>query len=217
MKLSANSGKGGDWEPMPAGSYRSVITGFIHIGTQDGGQFGPKNQCIVVFQPFDEDNDTPLTQADGQPWTISKFYTLSFNEKASLRLDVETMAGRSFKDGEEFEVGQLLGMQARIRIEHVVGKSKDGKDVTRAKITKVESVSKRDRISADATIDLASTFFEISGVSCPIPDAVGEWAKTKIMASPEWAGSTVRSAPTATAPPFNELIDDIAGNIQAAR
>jgi hypothetical protein len=216
MKLSANSGKGGDWEPMPAGSYRSVISGFIHIGTQDGGQFGPKNQCMVIFQPFDEDDDRPLLNAEGSPWTISKFYTLSFNEKASLRLDVETMLGRSFKDGEEFEAHELLGMQARIRIEHTIGKSKDGKDVTRAKVAKVESVSKRDRIDPDRLHDMSTLFFEITGVSCPIPAEVGEWAKTKIMASPEWYGAQHVSAPAATVP-FNELAEDIASNIQAAR
>jgi hypothetical protein len=216
MIIKANSGKGGDWEPMPAGSYRSVITGFIHIGTQDGGQYGPKNQCIVIYLPFDEDDDKPLLNTEGQPWTISKFYTLSFNEKASLRLDVETILGRSFKDEEEFDVRELIGMQARIRIEHTEGKTKDGKPVTRAKVSKVESVSKRDRIDPDRLVDMATLFFEISAIDCPIPDTVGEWAKSKIMASPEWNGTQHTSAPAAKVP-FDELIDDVVGNIKAAR
>jgi hypothetical protein len=212
MKLKANSGGGQTRQPIPQGTYRAAIVEFIHLGTSEGGMYGPKNQAMVTFQPFDEDDDRPLLGSDGEPVTISKFYTVSFNSKSSLRQDVESMIGQSYNDGDDFDIRDLLGMQGRVRIVHEE-KLKDGQKYVKDKIAKVESCSKRDRIDIDVIHKLPVQLFEITGTHCEIPAWVNDWARKQIQASPEWSGTTTPSSAPARTTDFNEFADELTSRV----
>ena len=193
MKIPATSSSGKARKPLQPGKYRAAITGFIHLGTQPGGMYGPKNQAIVVFTPFDEDDDRPILNDDAQPHTISRFYTLSFNVKSALRKDVETITGLQWADNEEFDPHALIGQQARITVVNEDKVGQDGKTYKKDKIKSVESCSKRDKIDTDVVAKIPHLYFEITGTHCPIPSEVGDWAMKQIQASPEWSGTQTPS------------------------
>lgn len=103
-------------ELIPAGNYLGVACGVYVIGTQDGGQYGPKEQVIVSFELHKKSG--PARDAQGRSLLISNFYTVSFNEKANLRKDVETITGHGFRVGEDFDIESILGQSCRLTVAH---------------------------------------------------------------------------------------------------
>lgn len=58
-------------------------------------------------------------QADGEPFLVSKFYTLSLNEKATLRSDLESWRGKAFTEEEisdGFDIERLIGVNCYLNI-----------------------------------------------------------------------------------------------------
>lgn len=112
------SDKGGG-TPIEPGVYPAICVGVYDIGTQDGGQYGPKHQVIISFELPDE---RMAFERDGQqregPRMISKFYTLSLNERANLRRELEAWRGRPFSAAEleGFDLIKLLGVNCMLGI-----------------------------------------------------------------------------------------------------
>ena len=78
----------------------------IDLGTQQNdyqGQISWKRQVMLIWEvPSETDNK-------GEPLTISKFYTLSLNEKANLANDLVSWRGRPFTETEKkaFDISKL--------------------------------------------------------------------------------------------------------------
>lgn len=101
---------------IPAGTHVARCYGVIDLGTQYSEKFGRwANKIMVQFElPAD------LTD-DGRPAIISKKYTLSLNDKASLRKDLESWLGRPVTASEErdgFALGSMLGAVCLLSILH---------------------------------------------------------------------------------------------------
>jgi hypothetical protein len=101
---------------IPAGTHVARCYGIIDLGTQYSEKFGRwANKIMVQFElPAD------LTD-DGRPSIISKKYTLSLNDKASLRKDLESWLGRAVTTNEErdgFALGSMLGAVCLLSILH---------------------------------------------------------------------------------------------------
>jgi hypothetical protein len=98
----------------PEGVHRAVCYAIYDIGTQEGGNFGPKRQVVFQWELSDE----PME--DGRPFAVSETYSLSMNEKANLRKKLEAWRGKSFTDKEarEFDVSSMLGKPCQIQIAH---------------------------------------------------------------------------------------------------
>src|SRR5664280_3623167 len=81
---------------IPAGTHVARCYGIIDLGRQYSQKFGRwANKIMVQFElPAD------LTD-DGRPSVISKTYTLSLNDKASLKKDLESWLGRPVTADEE--------------------------------------------------------------------------------------------------------------------
>ncbi len=86
MKASIGS-SGGDFPILDEASYVARIYQVVDIGIHQTN-FGEKQQIIVTWELPTELND------EGLPHAISKFYTLSLNDKANLRKDLEKMKGK---------------------------------------------------------------------------------------------------------------------------
>jgi len=86
-KQSSNSTS--DFKLPPAGSFLARLYRIIDIGTQTTEWMGKKKmqrKIIAMFELHGEDNDgQPLQTAEGKPLIVSKRYTLSLDEKATLR------------------------------------------------------------------------------------------------------------------------------------
>ena len=95
MGFVAKDSGGGDFKKVPPGVYIGRCYSLIDIGTQfTDGVYGPKSahKIRIAWELFGEDEaGQPLTAlVDGKemPLTISKSYTVSLHEKASLRKDL---------------------------------------------------------------------------------------------------------------------------------
>ncbi len=107
----------GDYELAPVGVYRAVCTRLLNMGIQETN-YGDKHQIHLAFE-IDEN------MADGRPFLMMQNYTVSLNEKARLRKDLEAWRGRSFTAEElgGFDLKSVLGKPLQISVVH----SEDGK------------------------------------------------------------------------------------------
>ena len=107
----------GDYELAPVGVYRAVCTRLLNMGIQETN-YGDKHQIHLAFE-IDEN------MADDRPFLMMQNYTVSLNQKARLRKDLEAWRGRAFT-GEElqgFDLKTVLGKPLQISVVH----SEDGK------------------------------------------------------------------------------------------
>jgi hypothetical protein len=123
--IAKDSGGGGTFKRVPAGVFIGRCYSLIDLGTQrTDGQYGVKMQhkIRIGWELFGEDeqgNDlTTVVDGKDMPMTISKSYTMSLHEKASLRRDLSAWRGRDFTDEEAaaFDVSKLLGAYCMINV-----------------------------------------------------------------------------------------------------
>lgn len=129
------SAKGSQYPPAPAGTHSAVCIDVVDMGILKvtfGGKEKAQHKIRIVWQ-IDELRD------DGNPHNVSKRYTLSLHEKASLRKDLESWRGRAFNDGElaGFDLEDLLSAPALLNVVHAV---KDGQ--TYANVTSIMKLPK---------------------------------------------------------------------------
>lgn len=136
-----NSSGSSDFKLPPPGSYLARLYRIIDIGTQTTEWMGKKKmqrKIICMFELHGEDNDgNPLTTEDNKPLIVSKRYTLSLDEKATLLKDLQAWRGKEFTpeelDGFSLEV--LLGKFCMVNITH-----SEYNDKTYANISSVSQV-----------------------------------------------------------------------------
>lgn len=122
--LAKSSGK--TYEPIPVGVVQAVCSHVVDIGTHEGSYQGKpvtRHQVVVCWEI-----DALMSQGEynGKRFMMSKFYTLSLNEKASLRKDLESWRGKAFTDDElnGFDVEKLIGANCMLNV--VEYKKQDG-------------------------------------------------------------------------------------------
>ncbi len=116
MPIIAKGGESKEFTPAPAGVHQSVCVDVIDKGILEQTYSGKtkKQHKIVIAWQIDEPRD------DGKPFLVFKRYTLSLNEKATLRKDLESWRGRAFTRDEEmgFDVETVLGVNCLLNIQH---------------------------------------------------------------------------------------------------
>lgn len=118
MSIIATRGEEGgkDFQPAPQGVHQAVCVDVIDLGILEvtwAGQTKKQHKILISWQ-LDENRD------DGKPFLVSKRYTLSLNEKANLRKDLESWRGRKFTLEEEagFDVETILGVNCLLNVQH---------------------------------------------------------------------------------------------------
>lgn len=110
----------GSFELTPAGTFIAICYRFIDRGTQISEYMGEKKtrrEVMLSWEIADE------FMADGRPFSASKTYTWSMNEKATLRKDLESWRGKAFTDDDfdgpnAFNTRKLLGAPCMLTITH---------------------------------------------------------------------------------------------------
>ena len=120
MKLSEK--KGGDFTPHPEteGTVKAVIVDVTPLKKVQS-EYGEREVFRVVYE-------TEVTDDEGKRYCIwSRPYTPSLNEKSNFRKEVKKIMGRDLTQAEldEFDTEGLIGMGAKLIIQHEEGK--DGK------------------------------------------------------------------------------------------
>lgn len=120
MPLIATAGSGKSFKPCPAGVHDAICAFVEDLGFEYSEQYQKESHKIVIVWEINE----PME--DGRPYSISKRYTLSLNEKAALRKDLEGWRGQKFSEEQlkGFDVEVLRGKQCQL---HIIHNEKDGK------------------------------------------------------------------------------------------
>jgi hypothetical protein len=119
MAIIAKEEAGTAFAPIEAGSYPARCYGVVLIGTSYDEMY-KKTQCKVLLQ-FEfpsETIDAPESEYHGQPYGLSKFYTLSLHEKSNLRADLERWRNKPFTQEElnGFDLKNVIGAPCMIAV-----------------------------------------------------------------------------------------------------
>ena len=123
--IATDSGGGGDFSPVPAGTHFAVCCMVADLGKQRvvSQMFGEsvKHQVYIRWQIPAERVEW---EKDGQkyegPAVIGKTYTLSLGDKANLRKDLQAWRNKPFTPDElrGFDIAKLLGAPASLTVTH---------------------------------------------------------------------------------------------------
>jgi hypothetical protein len=211
MGLVAKESGGGDgtFTPVPPGMYLARCYRIVDLGTQKSeyqGQVKNLKKFMLQFEVHgDDDEGRPLVTAKGEPMSISKNFTLSLAEKATLRKDLETWRGRPFTENERagFQLENLLGVWAMISVIKALGK--DGKDYTN--IANINSVPKAMKANLPEGYNKCAGFY-IDKPDMELFETFSNNLQAKIAKSPEWQ---TRGKPTehSKGSGFDDMVDDM--------
>ena len=117
MAIIAKDDGGGPREKPEPGLHNAVCSKMFDLGIQEG--FGGKPQHkVVIYWELEETMQTG--DYAGKRFVLSRTYTLSLNEKASLRRDLESWRGKGFTEQEVngFDIEVLIGVPCTINVIH---------------------------------------------------------------------------------------------------
>ena len=143
------NGNGPSTPPIDPGMYQAVCVGIYDLGTQKGGDFGKgikmQRKIYVEWEIPDERIDLEI---DGKTVNVARKqrqkYTLSLNEKATLRKHLDSWRGRPFtvEELEGFDVFSILGANCYLNIIHAP--ANDGSGKIYANIASITPLMKKD-------------------------------------------------------------------------
>ena len=169
---------GGDFEQAPVGTHTARCIKIIDIGTQRGeyqGKATIKRQCIVGWELPNE----LMTEGEfsGKPFVVSKFYTASLNEKATLRKDLANWRGRDFTEEElaGFDSKNILGVPCMLSLTE--------NDKGKTRVTGVMAIPRGATVPAQIN---KTFYFSLDEFDQETFNGLSEGIKKMIEASPEF-------------------------------
>jgi hypothetical protein len=159
----------------------------VDLGTQQSEYLGQVKNLPKVMLQFEvhgeDDLGKPLVTAKGEPMTISKNFTLSLAEKATLRKDLQTWRGREFTAEElrGFSIDNVLGAWAMIAITKSAGNN--GQEYTN--IANINAVPKAMKANLPEGHNKCVAFY-IQTPDMELFETFSENLRAKIERSPEW-------------------------------
>jgi len=160
-----------DYTPAPEGLHQAVCVDVIDLGLKET-PWGEKAKVEIRWQIEATHEDT------GKPFIVLKWYTLSLNERATLRAHLQSWRGKKFteKEAEVFDLERLLGQNCQLQIAHNV--SDNGSTFANVqaivplargmtKLHPVEYVREQDREKQPGTVNGAPAGEEADGDQIP--------------------------------------------------
>lgn len=190
MAIIGKVGGGGNFKKAPVGNHIGRCYQMLDLGTQTskGGMYAGKvaRKILVGWELLGEDSDgQPMTvNVNGKemPLTISKEYTLSMHEKASLRKELGAWRGKPFTDEEAkvFDITKLVGAYCMVNVTH---SESGGKEY--ANVSGLSPLPGALKNSKPAGVH-APIIFEIENPDMEVFDALPDWLKNKVKEAAEW-------------------------------
>jgi hypothetical protein len=179
--------KGGSFERCPPGMHLARCYRIVDLGTQKSeymGQTKYQHKIMLAWEIHGADDDgIPLKMQDGRPFGIFKNYTLSWSDKANLRLDLQSWRGKPFTQEEmrRFDLKNVLGAFCMLNI---IERDKDGKTYTNVDgVTPVPSIIKQQGLPQGVN---KLELFNLQEPDMEMFNGFSEGLKNKIKSSPEW-------------------------------
>lgn len=189
MKLTDTGGK--EFEQAPIGNHVARCVKVIDLGTQKNEYEGkvsyPRQVAIAWELPNERMSDG---EYEGQPFIVTKIYTASISEKATLRKHLQMWRGKEFTADElrGFDSKNVLGKACMVSVIH----SEKGK----AKVEGVASVPKGMEVPPQMnkavyfSLDPAEFSFAVYS------NELSKWYQEKIALSPEFQDQRMGVKPT---------------------
>lgn len=176
-----------NFTPAPTGNHRAVCFSVIDLGTQVEdyqGQTKRQRKVMLSWELADE------MMEDDRPFIVSKFYTWSMNEKATLRKDLESWRGVPFTDSDlghdgSFKPRNLLGAPCLVNIIH---KERRNGGVGAA----IASLARLPKGVDKPTARNATVFFDLDEFDAGVFEKLSDKMKEMIAKSPEYAEAVGR-------------------------
>ena len=205
------SDKGGsNFKPVPAGMHLARCYRIIDLGTQKSeykGEVKLLSKVMFQFEVHGEaDDGTPLKTEKGEPMSISKTYTLSLGDKATMNRDLSTWRGKAFTESERkggFSLKNFLGEWAMLSI--IKSTSANGKEYTN--IEAINPVPKTIKTNLPEGHNKPS-IYSITEHDEELYQSFSDWIKNKIADSPEYKSKMNKKAAPKGAS-FEDMEDDI--------
>lgn len=142
MAITATNESGGNYTPVEAGTYAARCYSMVHIGTVTENIQGKDKTLNKVRISWELPTELKeFKEGEGEkPYVISKDFTLSLNEKATLRKFLDSWRGKGFTEDEakSFDITKLLGVACMLSVTHKTS----GAGKTYAEISSVSPVMK---------------------------------------------------------------------------
>jgi hypothetical protein len=187
MIITGSNSDRKQFQIAPAGTHLARLYRIIDLGTQMRefeGKVTMNQKAKFFFELHGEDADgKPLLTADGKPLIQSKEYTVSLNEKANLRRDLEAWRGKAFSEEElkGFDLKNILGHFCMVNISH-----REKGDLTYADlkgISAVPGIYKKQGLPEGINTTM---LFSLSKFDQNMFDSLSENIKETIKKSPEY-------------------------------
>lgn len=185
-KYNTSSGNG-DFELTPAGNHLARIYSIVDIGDQEytdpQGKVSNNRKVVYSFELVNEH------MQDGRPFVISKFYTASLHDKASLTADLNSLRGVKMtkEDKAKFDDQALLDMPCMVNVVH---SEKMGGGI-QAKVSGLSAVPKGLEVpNLTNTIVYFDLDNQIQGMLELVPDWISEKINWDTQVVPEPSASS---------------------------
>lgn len=186
--------------PVPTGMHLARCYRIIDLGTQESTYMGAVkklHKVMLSFEVHSEDGQgKPTKTSGGDPMTVSKNFTVTLQDKSTLRKDLQTWRGRDFTTEElnGFELKNVLGHWAMIS---VVETENNGQTYTNiANINPVPAAMKKSGLPEGHN---EPKIFDINDPDMDLFESFSENLQNKIKKSPEWERLHGRSTPSSFA------------------
>lgn len=184
MGLIASDKGGSNFPPMPAGLKLAICYGVYDLGHHFDEKWGKtSHKCVIIWEVPGERIDIKDKETGAErnlPRAISINYTLSLNEKANLRKDLESWRGCGFTADElkGFDIKSILGRACQLQIVHKP--STDGTKIY-ANISSIVQAPKGEKPQAENSLQYFSFEDDMD-----IPDNTPKWIRETIERSDEY-------------------------------
>jgi len=195
MSLTSKD-NGSEFESAPSGTHLAICYQIVDLGFQDG-TYGPKLKVYLGFELCNE------KMADGRPFMIGQMYTNSLNEKANLRIALESWRAAKFSDDDlnGFDLRNVLGVPCILTIVHNENGGKTyaniadfGKGIT----AKMKGMEVPDQVNP-------SVVYDMDQHDQAVFDALPEWMQTKIKEAGQRVETVSGPVSEQPAPEFDDL------------
>ena len=176
MGIVVKANEGVTRQLPPADNHVARCIKLVHIGSIYDEKYDKlRNQVMITWEL---PNELAKFKDVEEPFVVSKTYTLSLSEKATLRKDIENWRGQKFteKELEGFDLVKLLGQPCMVQVVH----SDDGKYANVSGVSKIPK-----GLPVPAQIN-KSIYFSISEFTQESFNKLHDWEKKKVEASNEY-------------------------------
>ena len=179
---------GGNFERCPPGLHLARCYRIVDLGTQQSEYMGQVKHLRKIMVAWEirggDDQGVNILMNDGRPFSIFKNYTLSWSEKANLRIDLQAWRGKAFSEEElrRFDLKTVLGAWCMLNIIERAGKNGNTYSNING-ITPVPSIIKQNGLPEPVN---KNEIFNMSEPDMAVYQGFSDNLKKKIEASPEW-------------------------------